>query len=425
MPLASIPLTLTSFAERLGPGHRKALEIVQGLARDAEIPAYIVGGSVRDFLLGAPVSDLDISVEGDAPLLASRLAEMTGGDVTAHARFGTATVSIEDTRIDLVTARRELYPVQGQLPKVAASNIADDLARRDFTINAMALPISGDGVGVVDHWNGLNDLQAGVIRTLHPGSFADDPTRMFRAVRYQQRFGFQIEDDTLSLLKSAVGSSCMNSVSGDRWRHEIERILDEAEPGPALLRASQLGLLSGLHPALATGDGLRSLSRCGDEQIDPEEWLAAMFAPLTISDAEGVIDRLRLSERRAALARDTIHVREAGCKIRGDSYSPSGLYRLLSGYDPVAVEFNAKIAADHQVSRTLRYYLEELRPKGAGISGNELLEMGAPQGPAVGRILRQLLHARLDGCVSTIDEERALARSLVSSDAESSAKQSQ
>ena len=425
MPLASIPLTLTSFAERLGPGYRKALEIVQGLASDAGIPAYLVGGPVRDFLLGAPVSDLDISVEGDALPLASRLADVTGGEVTAHVRFGTATVDIEDTRIDLVTARRELYPVQGQLPKVAASNIADDLARRDFTINAMALPISGEGAGTVDHWNGVNDLKAEVIRTLHPNSFADDPTRMFRAVRYEQRFGFQIEDDTLSLLKSAVGSSCMNSVSGDRWRHEIERILDEVDPGPALLRASQLGLLSGLHPALATDDGLKSLSRCGDEQIDSEEWLAAMFAPLTISDAEGVIDRLRLSGRRAALARDTILVREAGCKIREESYGPSGLYRLLSGYDPVAVELNAKIAADHQVSRPLRYYLEELRPKGSGISGNELLEMGASQGPAVGRILSQLLDARLDGCVSTIDEERALARSLVSSDAESSAKQSQ
>ena len=322
MSLASTPMTLTAFKDGLSVGQRKALESVQKLALYAGLAAYLVGGTVRDFLLGVPVKDLDFSVEGDAPSLASRLAETSGGSLTTHRRFGTATVTVGDTRIDLVTARREAYPVRGQLPKVSSSNIVDDLARRDFTINAMALPISGGTAGIVDHWNGVNDLDAGVIRVLHPGSFLDDPTRMFRAVRYEQRFGFQIEDSSLSQLHFAVGSSAVDSVSGDRWRHEVERILDEADPGPALLRASQLGLLSGLHSALGKDDGLTALSACREKHVDADEWLAAMFLPLTVSEGESVIERLRLSGRRAGLARDTIHVRGLGIQNKAGVTGP-------------------------------------------------------------------------------------------------------
>ena len=379
---------------------------------------------MRDFLLGVRVLDLDFSVEGDALDLAWRLAGMTNGSVTTHRRFGTATVTLEGTRVDLVTARRETYPLQGQLPDVAPGSIADDLARRDFTINAMALSVSEAESDVVDPCNGRNDLDARAIRILHPGSFADDPTRMFRAVRYEQRFGFEFEAETRECMNRAISSGCMDSVSGDRWRHEIERILDEADPGPPLLRASQLGLLAGLHPALAKDEGLRRLPKCHEKATEADEWLAAMFAPLSVSEGEDVVQRLRLFGRKVTLARDTIQVRKAESSIKRASTHPSSLFRLLSDFHLAAVSLNAKIATDPLISSTLQFYLDEVRHRGPSISGNEVLEMGATQGPAVGQILSQIRDARLDGRVTTIDEERALARVLVSRDEERAGKRS-
>ena len=151
-----------------------------------------MGGPVRDAILGAPVKDLDFVLLDHAPSLAQDLARELGGRVTVHPRFGTATVDVEGDRVDVVTARKEVYPFPGSLPEVAAGSLDDDLARRDFSINAMALPLSGDSPEVIDTHGGIQDLENSSIRTLHPDSFADDPTRMLRAVRYQERLGFQI-----------------------------------------------------------------------------------------------------------------------------------------------------------------------------------------------------------------------------------------
>ena len=199
-------------------------------------PAYLVGGPVRDALLGTPPSDLDFALVGHAPALARNVAARLGPDsrLTVHPRFGTATVALspDDSggHIDLVTARHECYPRPGQLPQVTPGSIADDLTRRDFSINAMALPLTpGDGE-LLDPQGGLPDLESGIIRILHPGSFADDPTRMLRAVRYEQRFGFRIDAPTLTAMSDAIAGGGMDAVSGDRWRRELERILDESQP---------------------------------------------------------------------------------------------------------------------------------------------------------------------------------------------------
>ena len=159
----------------------------------AGLAAYLVGGPVRDRLLGIPATDLDITVVGDAPRLAQRLADELGGKLTVHHRFGTATVDTDSVTVDLVTARRETYRYAGALPDVQPGVIEDDLARRDFTINAMAIPVTGDESDLVDLHGGTRDLAAGLVRVLHDLSFRDDPTRMLRAVRYAARFGFEIE----------------------------------------------------------------------------------------------------------------------------------------------------------------------------------------------------------------------------------------
>ena len=387
--------------------------LLADLAQEAEVSIYLVGGPVRDALLGSPVADLDFSVEGDAVAIAKRFAGETGGKITAHPQFGTATVVADGRRVDLVTARREEYPEPGSLPRVTAGSIENDLARRDFTVNAMALRVWPAGDGILDPMSGLDDLKSGLVRVLHPQSFVDDPTRMFRAVRYEQRFGFRIDDGTLQLMASAVASGIMDSVSGDRWLHEMERVLDEAEPGRVLLRASELGLLSGLHRSLADDAGIRAMAECDDGRLAPDEWLAALFSPLSEADGCAVIQRLRLSGRWAMVARDTIELREKETAVRESAGQPSGLYRILRSFAPQAIAARAKLTGDPFVRRALLSYLNELRFVRPSLTGDDLLEMGAAQGPLVGEILARLHCARLDGALSDTVEERALARDLL------------
>ena len=410
-------ISVSALAESLDSDTRAALETVRRVSGEAGLAVYLVGGPVRDALLGAPVLDLDFSVEGNAVALAKRLSERTGGRVRAHRRFGTATVIVAGTRIDVVTARSEVYPRPGHLPRVTPGSIADDLARRDFSVNAMALRLSPSDSGILDLHGGLGDLEAGVIRTLHHRSFADDPTRMLRAVRYEQRFGFRIDVSTISEMAACIGAGHMNAVSGDRWRHELERILDEARPGPPLLRAAELGLLAGIHPSLGkaneSGEGLRTLAARPGESPEADDWLAALFRPLTASEAGNVIQRLRFSGRRADLSRDTIGVRESEPKIRAAA-RPSELARVLSALDPAAVSVGAKLTDDPDVAVALRQYVEEIRFVRPMLSGESLLRMGAPQGPEIGEILARLLVARLDGEATTEDDEIALARDILS-----------
>lgn len=389
------------------------LRLLAKLAQEDEVGLYLVGGPVRDALLRSPVADLDFSVVGDGLAIANRFAWETGGKITAHPQFGTATVVNDRCRVDLVTARREHYPEPGSLPNVTPGTIGDDLARRDFTINAMALRVWPEGEDILDPTGGLDDLESGMIRVLHSQSFVDDPTRVFRAVRYEQRFGFSIDDGTLKSMASAVDSGLMESVSGERWLHEIERVLDEPNPGRVLLRASELGLLSGLHPSLADDSDLRRLAQCDEIPYGRDDWLAALFSPLSEADGTAVIQRLRLSGRWAMVARDTIDLREKESAVRESAGRPSGLYRILSPFNPRAIAARAKLTGDPLVRRALEGYLDVLRHIRPELRGEDLLEMGAPQGPLIGEILARLHCAKLDGALSSIVEERALARELL------------
>lgn len=379
-----------------------------------------MGGPVRDALLGAQVLDLDFAVEGDAPALARQLSDRLNGRVTIHERFGTATVSARGIRTDLVTARRESYPSPGQLPLVAPGSINDDLARRDFSVNAMALALSSSDGFLLDPLGGFDDLRAGVIRTLHRRSFVDDPTRMMRAVRYEQRFGFTIHKGTLDDMSEAVSAGRMDAVSGDRWRHELERILDEGEPVAPLQRAAELGLMEGIHPAFGKllmdeDSGLRKIASLGSSEgkTEPDVCFAALFSPLSGTDAEGVIHRLRLPERQAALARDTIELRESEAQIRAVSGWPSELARALAGFDPAAVSAWAELSSDKVVSNAMRHYVSDLRFVKPELSGTALLQMGVVEGPEIGRVLGRLRDARLDGTVVNREEEVSLARDLL------------
>ncbi len=413
-------LNAESLSAALDERQREAFEVVCELVRKTGTEAYLVGGPVRDALMGAPVLDLDFSVVGDAPGLAGLLAERAGGRVTAHARFGTATVYASTIRMDLVTARRENYRQPGALPQVEPGSIGDDLARRDFTINAMALPLWPADAGVLDPQGGLDDLVAGIVRFLHPLSFVDDPTRMMRAVRYERRFGFRMERETLNGMSQAVSAGYMDAVSGDRWRNELERILEEADPVAPLMRAAGLGLLAGLHPALGKAEkngeaGLQRIKALREDKGDIERdhcW-AALFGPLTVLEAEGVIQRLNVGGRRAALARDTIGLRDSERQILRSAEYSSELARMLDCRVLNAVMAWAELTSDAGVAEALSRYTRELRFVRPELSGADLMAMGAAEGPELGKILDSLRDGRLDGKLRNAEEERALARELL------------
>lgn len=407
------------------PRRQAVCDAVRRLAVDAGIAAYLVGGPVRDHLLGAPVKDLDIAVVGSAPSLAGKLVDALGGRLTVHPRFRTATVWLPDSiSVDLVTARRETYSRPGALPDVELGTIADDLGRRDFAINAMAIPLSGDDSDLVDPHNGRADLEAGIVRTLHRDSFVDDPTRLFRAVRYEQRFGFRIDDATLADMRSALDAGAMNTVSGPRIDNELGRLISERDPLPGLRRATELGLLAAIHPAMPTmehWDALDGWSSVvpGAQPADlewPASWDAALFWTMTHDQVASLAMKNPYRTRRC---RYVDMLKEGMPMLSADGLLPSEVCAFLDYPRPeasaghaltVALAFAEPVAAER-----IRRYLTEWQDLQPHLRGSDLLEMGVPEGPAVGAALKELRKARLDGVTRTRQDEGAFALQWVPS----------
>ncbi|MDT7893957.1 MAG: hypothetical protein RRA51_06520 [Armatimonadota bacterium] len=290
------PLNLTDELQRKFPAEvLSVLQEVGKVASQMGMTAYAVGGFVRDLLLGTPTLDIDIVVEGNGIALAQKLAQMWQADLTVHERFLTATLqwrlkepvsTIASTnacilsRLDIATARKERYPSPAALPEVEPASIFDDLWRRDFTINAMAICLDPTRFGeLVDPTGGFGDLRRGIIRVLHERSFVDDPTRIFRAVRYEQRFDFKIEPKTLRLICQARDESFLAKLSRDRIKHELWRILQERDPTKPMRRLSKLRILSVIAPELCVTKERLEWMRKANEWLN---WFAEKFPEKTL-----------------------------------------------------------------------------------------------------------------------------------------------
>jgi tRNA nucleotidyltransferase (CCA-adding enzyme) len=383
-------------------------------------PVYLVGGPVRDWLMGWQVRDLDFVTESDAPALARALAQRVNGRVIVHDRFGTATVELEGARIDLVTARKEAYPVPGALPTVKPSSLQDDLARRDFTINSMALPIDGALEGLVDPFGGRDDLRKGLVRTIFSRSFDDDPTRLFRAVRYEQRFGFQLTEETLDQFMAAVDRRNCDTVSGDRLRHELELICREQSPDKVLGRATGLGLLASIVPGLGQGEQVAQWAESESSfELEPGAewypWLAALAYPLTSADEAALIRRLNMPRTWAEVVRSSIELREMESSLADDGLPLSALVGLLKSHDIKTVRIVAAITESLAMARNLNRYLDSYGHLKPVLNGDDLLEMGVPSGPLIGRVLADLRDMRLDRRVNSEEEERQWVKGLLAS----------
>jgi len=406
-------------------------------AREMECHLYLVGGFVRDLLLGVPNLDIDLVVEGDAIALAKRLAERHGGRVHSHARFGTAKWMLKSQvpgqklgpvapdigleSLDFVTARREFYAHPTALPQVERSSIKQDLHRRDFTINTLAISLDEATFGqLLDFFGGESDLSARLIRVLHSLSFVEDPTRILRAVRLEQRLGFAIEPRTAELMDDAL--DLLRRVSGERVRHELFLIFQEAEPERAIARLGQVGVLERLHPKLAYGDAvaarfhrLRAMQPvwASEAQPAPLHYLALLVFDLPIKDVEAVAARLRLSREQADVLRELITLRDATVELSQPDLKSSRVYRLLQGYLDDA-QCLLWVATESDVVRErVELYHRQLANVRLAVDGKYLRALGIKPGPVYRRVLARVLDAVLDGEIRTRQEQEEMAKKMV------------
>ncbi|HEX9896544.1 MAG TPA: hypothetical protein VGA85_02645 [Dehalococcoidales bacterium] len=291
---------LSGLIERNLPKELVALmQRVATLAARRNQQLYLVGGVVRDLLLGLPNLDLDFVVEGDAIGLVKEFAEAVDGKLTIHPMFNTATVKLDKWKVDLAMARTETYAKPGALPTVKPGTLKTDLFRRDFTINAMAICLNPEHYGeLIDLYGGRDDLRSKLIRILHEKSFVDDATRIWRAIRYEQRLGFKIEPKTLKLLKHDV--TMLKTVGGYRLRRELELVLKEKEPEKILVRADRLGVLKELHPALKADKWLvRKFQEARESgKITPDTYLGLLTCRLNEDGITQITKYLRFSKEQ-------------------------------------------------------------------------------------------------------------------------------
>jgi tRNA nucleotidyltransferase (CCA-adding enzyme) len=355
---------------------------------------YAAGGAVRDLLLGRPLGDVDLVVEGDALGVARRLAPRVGATLREHPRFGTATLDLPGGgRLDLAAARAETYAHAGALPGVRAARIDEDLARRDFSINAMALRLSPPPARWRDPLGGRVDLEKRAVRMLHRDSARDDPTRAFRAVRYAARLGFRIERETAAWIRQALRSGALDRVSGDRLRREIQKLLAEPQRRAALALAARLGIWRAL------GGGLRFDRRAATRLVRGERvaakfpagatwlgWLLVWAADLTPRAAALLASRLNLSRSDARVLRRWPALRRA-------------LGRRAGAGAPALSE-EERFAAAALSGRGSR------GAPGADLTvrGRDLVAAGLSPGPAIGRALAATRSARRAGRIGP-DEE--------------------
>jgi tRNA nucleotidyltransferase (CCA-adding enzyme) len=400
----------------LSPESLALIQKAGTLAAERRLAIYLVGGVVRDILLGRANSDLDLVVEGDAAGLAESLAREVGGRLVIHRRFGTAKIRTKHLVIDLAMARAESYAHPGALPTVRPGSIQDDLDRRDFTVNAMALRLDpGDFGKLVDPFNGQKDLQNKLIRILHDRSFIDDATRMMRAVRYEQRFGFRLEASTENLLRQ--NAAMLRTISGDRVRHELELILKEERPEKALKRAGDLGLLKEVHPALSGNGWLNKRFEKAREAASPPSpalYFALMTNSFSIKECEDFIARLKMPRAVSRVILDTARLRERMPSLDSPDLPPSAACGLLQEYSPTSVMACAIAADSALVQERLHLYLDRWRHVRTSLDGNALQKLGVPSGPRLGEMLKALHEAKLDGKTRSKEDETELVQRWLS-----------
>jgi tRNA nucleotidyltransferase (CCA-adding enzyme) len=413
--------------ERLPPEVCDALRAVGEVADEAGFPVYLVGGIVRDLFLRVTNLDIDIVVEGDGITFAGMLVKQVGGRMKTHLKFGTAVVVLPNgLKLDIATARLEYYESPAALPTVELSSIKKDLYRRDFTINTLAVRLNRKRYGeLIDFFGGLRDIKEKTIRVLHSLSFVEDPTRVLRAIRFEQRFDFRLSKHTQNLIKTAVNMKLFHKLTGERMYTELVLMFSEAEPFKVLKRMKDFDLLKFIHPNLKSTAETERLFASIAETLT---WFRLLYLDIRIEKwfvyFLGLLDRLKDTaveetlERLAVPARVRERVLQARERYRGVLYvfyketdlPPSRVYDLLAPLDTEAILVVMAKARQDAAKKYISLYLTHLRNVKVMLTGDDLKALGIPPGPQYRKLLAELLDAKLDGVVRNREEEIEFAK---------------
>lgn len=417
--------------ESLPQGLKEIIGQCSAIAQAQGVKAYLVGGFVRDLILGVNNLDLDVVIEGDGIKFAEALAVSSSAKLTRHRRFATATVILgHNLKIDVATAREEWYPHPACLPQVSPGTVRDDLKRRDFSINAMAISINPENyASLIDFFNGMDDLRHKRVRVLHNLSFIDDPTRILRAVRFEKRYGFKIDTATLRLLKEAVRLKMLQKVQPQRLRDELILILKEDRPVKQIKRIQQLAGLSFIHPRLELTESRLRFLKSGGRQIrwfnqaclqrrHLDNWLIYLIA---------LLDELALNDIKTVFK---IFVFRRGEEIRAISYKkltkafirrmnkknlrPSQIFHLLDhlSYEVILL-IRAKYGGDN-LRKHIADFLCAYNFTRINITGHDLHDLGIKPGPGYQKMLRKVFNAKLDGRLHSKADETDFVKKMIS-----------
>jgi tRNA nucleotidyltransferase (CCA-adding enzyme) len=392
------------------------LSRIANQAAALNMPCYIVGGFVRDLLLGYPINDLDIVVEGDAIKLGKSLVEKYGGKLTPHHKFHTAvwrlpsSFILHPSSLDLITARSETYSRPAALPTVTPASIEDDLRRRDFTINAMAIRLDGDHFGeLLDPLNGQADLEKKIIRVLHPRSFMDDPTRIFRAVRYEQRYSFHLELSTFD-----AQPATFSPLSGGRIRHELDLIFKEENSAAMLARLHQLGVFDAFDPCLPKFNAgyanlLKSVPPAefgvSEDQVTAGYLLWVLDSTAVV--VESLSKRLVFSSALTQACKSIIQLKKDLPALKTSKPSAWTFYLEKIPLQAIYVLWLVFRAP------ALREFLVHWRHVKQNTNGAILKARGIAPGPRYKNLLSQLRQARLDEVIKNEKEEVEFLNTLL------------
>ncbi len=406
------------------PALRPVIAAIDDLGGDRG-RVFLVGGAVRDVLLDTEVVDIDLAVEGSGIEFARELASRLAGRATPYGDFGTATVTFAGGAVDVATTRSEFYASPAALPSVESASIENDLFRRDFTINAMAIELDEARRGrLVDPFGGERDLRAGSLRVLHSLSFVDDPTRLLRAARYEGRYGFRLDERSDSLARSCVKLGLVGNLSGARVGNELVRLLREKAGIAALRRLVELGVLDALHASIDAADSAVQIMQAAESTNDELEagatpWrlrLAVLTQAFTSPERYRWLDVLQLARRDVEVIARAAAVGPLLVSRTATLESTRAIHDVLANEPIEAVVLAlAQAPPGSAAEDRLRRFVVELRHVSLSITGDDLAQLGLAESPAVGHVLDAVLGLKLEGSVDTSEEELAAARRLIES----------
>ncbi len=432
---------MEKYLKRLPKEIQNLISLADGLAYSNNMAVYLVGGFVRDLILGVKNLDLDIVVEGDGIKFAEVLSQKLNVGLIRHRRFGTATVILKrHLKVDIATARREYYPQPANLPEVTRGVLKDDLLRRDFTINAMAISINRQDFGrFIDCFGGKEDLADKNIRVLHNLSFIDDPTRILRAIRFEQRYNFKIEANTLSLLRQANRLKMLEKVSRERLRDELILMLKEERPLKQLIRIKELIRFDFLNPGLSLSKNTLAFLKSIESQIS---WFKRKYPKRRKLDIWliyfiGLIDSLNINNiklickkfafRRGEEKRILTYKKLKSKFIKElsrDKIKPSKVFSLLESlsyeviilikarFSPLTSGIPNSAGKNQILKKHIEDFFEVYNGMHVYISGADLHKLGLTPGPCYQKIFHRVLNAKLDGLIKTKKEELELIKKI-------------